>query len=461
MNGFVDQNIVLPLIVCLMERNQSSEALDLYKSVENPNYGTKAAVVKGLVMNNQIKQAIEMADRRMGHLFIEYYTTIGDVKSVQRVYEQFEKNDLAMAAMIRFSFLFVQPLPDIDNLPHYYTNTMKALVTYHLGKDNVDKAKEYHGKIVEFNDIIFSKFTKKDLIGYYAKKGDFENAEIELRDYLDKYPPTEQIFHLLIKAGSKHNNTELVKKYYSLLEDYNLHLTSASFACIISSYMELDMNLAIEMYKKFQQSKIKPSKEFYTTLMIYYARLGKTSQMENIYETLTSVKNNTKQSLYLLNSLLTGYCLTGNFDKVFKLYDSVYKSPKQKLSLNVDAFSYFGQDLLINAFGITAVTVCGILDCCGFEKDYKKLKFYWNRLQNDGFPLVKNNYCSYVEALLRCGKETEAYRVVERLPFHDSKIHTNFMALCKDKVLKERLGKSMDRGRRVGVVVLPPVDFVE
>ncbi|KAJ3249780.1 hypothetical protein HK103_004427, partial [Boothiomyces macroporosus] len=311
-------------------------------------------------------------------------------------------------------------------------------------------------------------FTKKDIIGYYAKRGDFFNAEIELRDYLDKYPPTEQIFHLMIKASAKFDNLELVKKYYSMMENYNMHESSSSFACMISAYMELDMNLAIEMYKQFQKSQIKPSKEFYTTLMIYYARLGKVKQMEDIYETLTSVKISTKQSLYLLNSLITGYCLTGKFDKVFKLFDSVYKSPKRKIKLNVDAFSYFGQDLLINTFGVTPVTVCGILDSCGLVKDYRKLLQYWLRLEQDNFPFVKNNYCSFVEALVRCGKEKEAFEYIQNLPFNDEKIYRHFVAMCTDKKLREKAEKkygvvsdNKTKKRLQRLVILPPVqDFV-
>ncbi|KAJ3316218.1 hypothetical protein HDV06_004006 [Boothiomyces sp. JEL0866] len=188
--------------------------------------------------------------------------------------------------------------------------------------------------------------------------------------------------------------------------------------------------------------------------------------MQDIYETLTSVKNNSKQSLYLLNSLITGYCLTGKFDKVFSIFDSVYKSPKHKLKMDVAAFSFFGQDLLINIFGVTPITVCGLLDSCGYEKDYQKLKHYWNMFQKDQFPLVKNNYCSFVEALVRCGKEKEAFNVIEKLEFKDEKIHKHFVAMCRDKKLKERIEKKYgvvaDEKIRNRLILLPPIpDFVE
>ncbi|KAJ3083129.1 hypothetical protein HK102_001238 [Quaeritorhiza haematococci] len=73
--------------------------------------------------------------------------------------------------------------------------------------------------------------------------------------------------------------------------------------------------------------------------------------------------------------------------------------------------------------GLTAAAASTALDVCGHYYRPTEARLVWSRLRSAQFPLEENQYCSYLEALIRCGYPKEAWNVYknEVIPFLNRK----------------------------------------
>lgn len=363
---------------------------------------------RGDIKNAQIVfEDVDNPNSKMYGYFLKHYTLINDWDSINSTWNlllNMRIDDSAMKCMLQASM----QRNDTDTIqtifsrlrPLSHPNTHRLLVTYFLSKGRFDKCShllhmipKWHPKGVH---II------ADLINHYASKGDLARAE----NYVPwmcsfggniTYHGSRGIVPLIRGYAKYQKSKEKVEHWWKFMRRKGMKIDHRAYASLMGAYSDLGNYAgALQLLKDFEATGSKASLEMRMIEMVVYGRLGRTNEVERIYRAISSKRLSHSQSLWALNALMTGYGHAGQWQQALNIWKKVYRTPMNKG----------------DTFGISDVTVSIIIDALSASGKFAQVEAIWTNLIANEFPLVENNYTSFMEALIRDGKEAEAIGLV-------------------------------------------------
>lgn len=218
--------------------------------------------------------------------------------------------------------------------------------------------------------------------------------------------------------------------YYSLKERQELRSSSPPpprfdttfYTAVISALTNQStstssslLKVALSLFSDMRALQIHPNAYTYTTLLTAVARDPSGSNLK----LLEQIHGLIKMDLYLdpdaaiYNALMDGYARAGDITSVLRIWDTLTQALGGDIAPS-------GADPAAGWGLIDHATVSIVLDACGHNRAGYRAREIWMWLAAREFPVNTNNWCSYVECVLRTAEKgkkgwEEGFAVVKKM----------------------------------------------
>ncbi|OZJ05490.1 hypothetical protein BZG36_01884 [Bifiguratus adelaidae] len=170
--------------------------------------------------------------------------------------------------------------------------------------------------------------------------------------------------------------------YSSLIQAFS---KSAQNTSLSREEQNKEMSTALQIFTDMRNRKLPVDKTIYTQLLSTAGKLGDAEIVRQLHK-LIKVDMSLDPDISIYNAIMNAYNWTGQQSEVIDVWETI---------------QFSGLEMQIDQASVSIV-----LDACGHNNMGYKAKAIWNELRRQQFPLHRNNWTSYVEALCRMGPKS-------------------------------------------------------
>ncbi|KAJ3697423.1 hypothetical protein LUZ61_001128 [Rhynchospora tenuis] len=265
----------------------------------------------------------------------------------------------------------------------------------------LEKGKELHAVSVR-NGLIFDLFVSNAFIDMYVKCGHIPLA----RKVFDCSERDDISYNTMIMGYSQGRFcTEALNLFTEMREigiKYDvISFTGALSACANMSAFKNGKEIHCQLVRNLLSNHLFVA----NSLLDLYTKAGSFEIATRIFQRISN------RDATSWNSLLSGYCLHGEANTVFKLFD----------------------EMLLDGVAYDQVSYIAVLSACSHSGLVNKGKFYFSKMQHDKNVKPKNShYACMVDLLGRAGLLTEADELIKGMPFEpNSDVWGALLGACR------------------------------
>lgn len=279
-----------------------------------------------------------------------------------------------------------------------YGSVLKACA----GGQALQYGREIHGRVIKCG-MGFDSFVSSVIVDMYCKCGMVEEAE-KLHDRMEEQ--TLVSWNAIISGYSSTEDSKGAQKYFSRMLEMGMKPDNFTYATVLDTCSNVaNVGLGKQIHAQAIKQELQSDVYIISTLVDMYSKCG------NLQDSILMFEKSSKRDSVTWNAMVCAYAYHGYGDEALQVFEK----------------------MLLEKVMPNHATFVAVLRACAHIGLVDEAVHYFDVMQTDyGLEPQLEHYSSMVDALGRCGRITDALKLIQDMPFKgDDVIWRALISNCK------------------------------